>query len=749
MSPSKIIWTKVDEAPALASYALLPVVQAFTAGCGIEVETRDISLAGRIIANFPENLTEEQRISDHLAELGALARTPEANIIKLPNISASIPQLQSAVKELQGKGYDIPDFPEEPKTDEERALRQRFAVCLGSAVNPVLREGNADRRPAAAVKRFAQKHPHKMMKPWPESGSKARVAHMERGDFYGSETSTTMAEATDVAIEFVADDGTTTVLKPKISLQAGEVIDTAVMHVAELREFYAEQIEAARRDGVLLSLHLKATMMKVSDPIMFGHCVSVYYREALEKHAAVLDEIGANVNNGLADVLEKLDKLPAAKKAEIEADIAAVYESRPALAMVDSRKGITNLHVPNNVIVDASMPNVIRDGGKMWNANDELQDCIAMVPDRCYATMYAEILEDAKRHGQFDPATMGNVANVGLMAQKAEEYGSHDKTFEAPGSGTIRVVDASKATVLEQQVEPGDIFRMCQAKDAAIRNWVQLAVNRARATGSPAVFWLDEGRAHDAQIIAKVKRSLPEHDTTGLDIRILRPVEAMRFTIERVRRGEDTISVTGNVLRDYLTDLFPILELGTSARMLSIVPLMEGGGLFETGAGGSAPKHVQQFLKEGHLRWDSLGEYCALVPSLELVAEKTGNPRATVLADTLDQAVAMYLENGRLPSRKVHEIDNRGGTFYLALYWAQALAAQDKDQELAARFAPVAETLAGNEAAIAAELLAAQGRPVDLGGYYVPDDALAEKEMRPSAAFNAVIDGLLDAGPLD
>ncbi|HSO23751.1 MAG TPA: NADP-dependent isocitrate dehydrogenase [Chondromyces sp.] len=749
MSTSKIIWTKVDEAPALASYALLPVVQAFTAGCGIEVETRDISLAGRIIANFPENLTEEQKISDHLAELGALARTPEANIIKLPNISASIPQLQSAVKELQGKGYDIPDFPEEPKTDEERALRQRFAVCLGSAVNPVLREGNADRRPAAAVKRFAQKHPHKMMKPWPESGSKARVAHMERGDFYGSETSTTLAEATDVAIEFVADDGTTTVLKPKISLQAGEVIDTAVMHVAELRKFYAEQIEAARRDGVLLSLHLKATMMKVSDPIMFGHCVSVYYREALDKHAAVLDEIGANVNNGLADVLEKLDKLPAAQKAEIEADIAAVYESRPALAMVDSRKGITNLHVPNNVIVDASMPNVIRDGGRMWNADDELQDCIAMVPDRCYATMYAEILEDAKRNGQFDPATMGNVANVGLMAQKAEEYGSHDKTFEAPASGTVRVVDASKATVLEQKVEPGDIFRMCQAKDAAIRNWVQLAVNRARATGSPAVFWLDEQRAHDAQIIAKVQRYLPEHDTSGLDIRILRPVEAMKFTLERVRRGEDTISVTGNVLRDYLTDLFPILELGTSARMLSIVPLMEGGGLFETGAGGSAPKHVQQFLKEGHLRWDSLGEYCALVPSLELVAEKTGNPRATVLADTLDQAVAMYLENGRLPSRKVHEIDNRGGTFYLALYWAQALAAQDKDPALAARFAPVAEALAANEATIAAELLAAQGRPVDLGGYYVPDDVLAEKEMRPSAAFNGVIDGLLDAGPLD
>jgi isocitrate dehydrogenase len=742
MSTSKIIWTKVDEAPALASYALLPVVQAFTAGCGIAVETRDISLAGRIIANLPENLTAEQKISDHLAELGALARTPEANIIKLPNISASIPQLQSAVKELQGKGYDIPDFPEEPKTDEERALRQRFAVCLGSAVNPVLREGNADRRPAAAVKRFAQKHPHKMMKPWPESGSKARVAHMEHGDFYGSETSTTMAAATDVAIEFVADDGTTTVLKPKISLQAGEVIDTAVMHVAELREFYAEQIEAARRDGVLLSLHLKATMMKVSDPIMFGHCVAVYYREALDKHAAVLDEIGANVNNGLADVLEKLDKLPAAKKAEIEADIAAVYESRPALAMVDSRKGITNLHVPNNVIVDASMPNVIRDGGRMWNADDELQDCIAMVPDRCYATMYSEILEDAKRNGQFNPATMGNVANVGLMAKKAEEYGSHDKTFTAPGKGTFRVVDADGATLLEQKVEPGDIFRMCQAKDEPIRNWVQLAVNRARATGSPAVFWLDAARAHDAQIIAKVRTYLAEHDTKGLVIKILKPVEAMRFTLQRVRRGEDTISVTGNVLRDYLTDLFPILELGTSARMLSIVPLLKGGGLFETGAGGSAPKHVQQFLKEGHLRWDSLGEYCALVPSLELVVERTGNAKAAVLAKTLDRAVAAYLENERLPSRKVHEIDNRGSSFYLALYWAQALAAQTDDPDLAARFTPVAVKLADAEAAIAAELLAAQGEPADIGGYYLPDDAKAEAAMRPSATFNAIIDAL-------
>jgi isocitrate dehydrogenase len=592
------------------------------------------------------------------------------------------------------------------------------------------------------VKRFAQKNPHRMMKPWPESGSKARVAHMKGKDFFENERSTTVEKPTDVRIEFVGGDGATTVLKERVSLQAGEVVDATVMNVAALRAFYSEQIEAARKDDVLLSLHLKATMMKVSDPIMFGHCVSVYYEKALEKHAEALTEIGANVNNGLADVLEKLDRLPAEKKAEIEADIAAVYESRPALAMVDSRKGITNLHVPNNVIVDASMPNVIRDGGKMWNANDELQDCIAMVPDRCYASMYAEILEDAKKNGQFDPATMGSVANVGLMAQKAEEYGSHDKTFEAPATGTIRVVDASGTALLERPVEPGDIFRMCQVKDAPIRNWVKLAVTRARATGSPAVFWLNEERAHDAEIIKKVNAYLPDHDTTGLAIRILKPVDAMRFSLERIRRGEDTIAVTGNVLRDYLTDLFPILELGTSARMLSIVPLMNGGGLFETGAGGSAPKHVQQFVKEGHLRWDSLGEYCALVPSLELVAESSGNGKAKVLAETLDEAVATYLENGRLPSRKVNEIDNRGSTFYLALYWAQALAAQDEDAELKARFVPVARALEGNEAKISEELLAAQGSPVDLGGYYMPDEALAEAAMRPSPTFNAIIDGM-------
>ncbi len=742
MTHSKIIWTKIDEAPALATYSLLPIVQAFTRGTGIDIETSDISLTGRIIANFPDNLTQDQKIPDHLAELGALTQSPDANIVKLPNISASIPQLQSAIEELQNKGYDIPDYPEEPKNDAEKALQKRFAACLGSAVNPVLREGNADRRAAASVKKFAQKHPHKMMKPWPESGSKARVAHMDDKDFFANEASMTLDAATEVKIEFVAGDGTTTVLKQGLSLQNGEVIDSTAMNVGALREFYAQQIEAAKTDGVLLSLHLKATMMKISDPIMFGHCVSVYYKDALDRHSEALQEIGANVNNGLADVLQKLDRLPAGKRTEIEKDIAAVYETQPDLAMVDSRKGITNLHVPNNVIVDASMPNIVRDGGKMWNNDDQLQDCIAMVPDRCYATMYSEILENAKRNGQFDPSTMGSVANVGLMAQKAEEYGSHDKTFEAPANGEIRIVDAAGNTLLEQTVETGDIFRMCQAKDAPIQDWVKLAVTRARAAGTPAIFWLDDARAHDREIIKKVKQYLPDHDTAGLDIRIMKPVEAMKFSLERIRRGEDTISVTGNVLRDYLTDLFPILELGTSARMLSIVPLMKGGGLFETGAGGSAPKHVQQFVKEGHLRWDSLGEYCALVPSLEMIAANTKNQKAAILAETLDQAIAMYLENGRLPSRKVNEIDNRGGTFYLAMYWAQALAAQDTDPTMKARFAKVAQELEENEAKITAELLSAQGNPVDLGGYFSPDDAKAEKEMRPSATFNAIIDGM-------
>ena len=742
MSSAKIIWTKIDEAPALATCSLLPIVQAYAKGTGVQCETRDISLAGRIIANFPDRLTEGQKIPDELTWLGDLAKTPAANIVKLPNISATIPQLRTAVKELQGQGYNIPDYPEAPEDDYERALQARFAKVLGSAVNPVLREGNSDRRAAASVKKFAQQHPHRMMKDWPAAGSRTRVAHMREKDFFGSETSVTVDSAGDVRIEFVGGDGLVTVLKDTVSLLAGEVIDTAVMNVAALRKFYAETIEEIKREGTLLSLHLKATMMKVSDPVMFGHCVAVYYREALDKQADALREIGANVNHGLAGVLEKLDKLPADKQAEIEGEIAAVYATRPALAMVNSRKGITNLHVPNDVIIDASMPNIVRDGGRMWNHDDELQDTIAMVPDRCYARMYQAIIEDCQQYGQFDPATMGSVSNVGLMAKKAEEYGSHDKTFMAPAAGTIRVVDSAGGTFLEQMVEPRDIFRMCQTKDEAIRDWVKLAVSRARVSGSPAVFWLDENRAHDRAIIDKVKAYLPEHETTGLDIRIMKPVAAMKFSLERVRRGEDTISVTGNVLRDYLTDLFPILELGTSARMLSIVPLLNGGGLFETGAGGSAPKHVQQFLREGHLRWDSLGEYCALVPSIELIAENTNDASAALLAKTLDQAIGTYLENARYPSRKVNEIDNRGSTFYLALYWAQALAAQDQNEALRVRFGDVARKLAENEAVITKELLAAQGKPVDIGGYYHPDDALVEKAMRPSATFNAVIDAM-------
>ena len=633
---TKIIWTKIDEAPALASYCLLPIVKSFSKGTGIEIETKDISLAGRIIANFPDNLTEEQKIPDYLTELGKITQAPDANIIKLPNISASIPQLHEAIKELQNKGYKIPDYPDEPKNDEEKALKERFAKTLGSAVNPVLREGNSDRRAAASVKKFAKKNPHKMMKPWPESGSKTRVAHMNQKDFYGSEKSVTLSKEDTVKIEYVDPKGNATVLKEKLKLLKGEVIDSSVMNVKELRKFYAEQIEEAKKDNILLSLHLKATMMKISDPIMFGHAVSVYYKDALEKHADVLKEIGANVNYGLMDVLEKLKKLPNEKRIEIEADINKVYEYQPELAMVDSRLGKTNLHVPNDVIVDASMPNVVRDGGKMWNRKDELQDCIAMIPDRCYATIYQEIIADAKAKGQFDPSMMGAVSNVGLMAKKAEEYGSHDKTFEAKGNGIIRVVNSAGETLLEQKVETGDIFRVCQAKDEPIKDWVKLAVNRAKASSSPAIFWLDENRAHDREIMIKVNKYLPEHDTTGLEIKILKPVDAMKYTLERVRKGLDTISVTGNVLRDYLTDLFPILELGTSARMLSIVPLLKGGGLFETGAGGSAPKHVQQLLKENHLRWDSLGEYCALVPSLEMIADKTGNAKAALLAETLD-----------------------------------------------------------------------------------------------------------------
>ena len=742
MSSATIIWTKVDEAPALATNSLLPIVQAYAKGIGVEFETRDISLTGRILANFPDALDDNQRVPDELTWLGELAKTPAANIIKLPNISASIPQLQAAIKELQDQGYDVPSYPEEPKNDTDRALQARFAKVLGSAVNPVLREGNSDRRAATSVKMFAQKHPHRMMKDWPASGSKTQVAHMQGHDFYGSETSVTVASACDARIEFVGVDGDVTVLKEKVSLLKDEVVDSAVMRVAALRTFFAQTIDAALSEGALLSLHLKATMMKVSDPVIFGHCVSVFYKEALDKHADALKEVGANVNNGLAGVLEKLNTLPTQQREAIETDIDAVYSTRPALAMVDSRRGITNLHVPNNIIIDASMPNVVRDGGRMWTKDDELQDTIAMVPDRCYATMYQAIIEDCQAHGQFDPATMGSVANVGLMAQKAEEYGSHDKTFMASAAGIIRVVDSDGTTLLEQTVETGDIFRMCQTKDEPIRDWVRLAATRATASGTPAVFWLDENRAHDAELIRKVTAYLTEHDTSGLDIQILKPVDAMRFSLERVRRGEHTISVTGNVLRDYLTDLFPILELGTSARMLSIVPLLNGGGLFETGAGGSAPKHVQQFVKEGHLRWDSLGEYCALVPSLELVASKTDNATVALLGETLDQAIGMYLENARYPSRKVNEIDNRGSTFYLALYWAQALARQDQDAALKTRFQVVATQLAENEAVITDELLAAQGTPIDMGGYYRPDPSLAERAMRPSETFNAIIDSL-------
>lgn len=742
MANNKIIWTKIDEAPALATYSLLPIVKSFLKGTGVDIETRDISLAGRIIANFPDNLNDEQKIPDILAQLGELAQQPDANIIKLPNISASIPQLKAAIKELQGKGYDIPNYPDEPKTEDEINLQKRFAKVLGSAVNPVLREGNSDRRPAASVKKFAQKFPHKMMKPWPESGSKARVAHMTEKDFYGTEKSATMKNSDTVKIEFIDNNGNKVALKEELALLEGEVIDSAVMNVKALRKFYAEQIEEAQKDNVLLSLHLKATMMKVSDPIMFGHAVSVYYKDALEKHADVLKEIGANPNYGLADIISKLDKLPADKKEEIEKDINEVYKSRPQLAMVDSRIGKTNLHVPNDIIVDASMPNVVRDGGKMWNNDDELQDCIAMVPDRSYATMYKEILEDAKKHGQFDPSTMGSVENVGLMAKKAEEYGSHDKTFEASDDGKIVVVNSNGETVLEQPVEKGDIFRVCQTKDIAIKDWVGLAVRRAKTSGFPAVFWLDENRGHDKEIINKVNEYLKLHDTTDLDIRIMNPVDAMKFSLERIRKGLTTISVTGNVLRDYLTDLFPILELGTSARMLSIVPLLNGGGLFETGAGGSAPKHVQQLVKENHLRWDSLGEYCALVPSLELIAEKSGNQKAKILANTLDTAIGKYLENGKMPSRKVNEIDNRGSSFYLALYWANALAEQDDAPELKDRFKNIANQLTENESKITEELVAVQGNPVDLGGYFMTDDDKTGKVMRPSETFNKIIDNM-------
>ena len=739
--PSTIIWTQIDEAPALATFSLLPIVQAFTAGSGVTVETRDISLAGRILANFPDFLTPEQRIPDHLAALGELATRPDANIIKLPNISASIPQLKEAIAELQAHGYAVPDYPESPATDAEKAVAARYAKVLGSAVNPVLREGNSDRRAPLSVKAFAKKNPHKLG-PWSRD-SRSHVAHMTDGDFYGSETSVTLPAATSARIEFVAADGAVNVLRKGIALEAGEIFDTAVMRASALRDFYARQIADAKASGLLLSLHLKATMMKVSDPVMFGHAVTVFFQDVFTKHAETFKALGVNPRNGLGDVYAKIATLPEAQRKQIEGDITATYATRPALAMVDSDKGITNLHVPNDVIIDASMPVVIRDSGRMWGPDGKLHDTKALVPDRSYAELYQAVFDDCREHGAYDPRTMGDVPNVGLMAQKAEEYGSHDKTFIATGNGVIRVVDEnSGATLLQQAVEEGDIFRGCQTKDLPIRDWVKLAVRRARATGAPAVFWLDKARAHDRQVIAKVETYLKDHDTTGLDIRILSPVEAMKFSLQRIREGKDTISVTGNVLRDYLTDLFPILEIGTSAKMLSIVPLLAGGGLFETGAGGSAPKHVQQFQEEGYLRWDSLGEFSALGASLEHVALTTGNAKAGVLADTLDQAIGKFLDTNKSPARKVGQIDNRGSHFYLALYWAQALAAQDKDTELTARFTPVAKALADNEATINAELIAAQGKPVDMGGYYQPDVAKTSAAMRPSPTFNAIIDGL-------
>jgi isocitrate dehydrogenase len=740
MTTPKIYWTQVDEAPGLATYSLLPIVQAFTKAAGVVVETKNISLAGRIIANFPENLTPGQRIADELTELGELTLKPEANIIKLPNVSASTPQLKAAIKELQTLGFKVPDYPEDPKTDTEKDIKARYGKVLGSAVNPVLREGNSDRRAAASVKQFARKHPHKMGA-W-SADSKTHVAYMNNGDFYGSEKSVTVAEAGSFKIEFVAADGKTTVLKDKTPLKAGEIVDACVLSRNALRAFYEEQIQEAKKQGVLLSLHLKATMMKVSDPIMFGHAVTVYFKDVFEKHAATIKQLGVNVNNGFGDLIAKIATLPEAKRAEIEADIQAVYKTRPELAMVNSDKGITNLHVPSDVIVDASMPAMIRDSGKMWGTDGKLHDTKAMIPDRCYARIYQVVIDDCKKHGAFDPKTMGSVPNVGLMAQQAEEYGSHNKTFEAPGKGKVRAVDAAGNTLLEQDVEQGDIFRMCQAKDAPVQDWVKLAVSRARLSNTPAVFWLDKNRAHDAQIIRKVERYLKDHDTSGLDIRVMTPEDAIQFSLDRIRAGKDTISVTGNVLRDYLTDLFPILELGTSAKMLSIVPLMAGGGLFETGAGGSAPKHVQQFQQEGYLRWDSLGEFLALGVSLEHLAQTFKNPKAQVLADTLDQANGRILDNNKSPARKVGEIDNRGSHFYLALYWAEALAAQTKDKDIQTRFAPLAKALKDNEAKINVELIAAQGKPVDMGGYYLPDFGKTSRAMRPSATFNAALDAI-------
>ena len=738
---SQIIYTKIDEAPALASHSLLPILRAFTKGSGIELEAWDISLTGRIIANFPDNLTEEQKLPDYLSMSSVLCDDPSANIIKLPNISASIPQLKGALKELQEKGYDIPDYPDEPVTDEQHKLFERFSRVLGSAVNPVLREGNSDRRSATAVKEHGKRNPHRMMRDWPEV-SKSRVAHMTSGDFYGSEQAVTISAAGSAVIEFVDLNGRGTVLKSDIPLTAGEIIDCAVMDIRELRAFYAEEMDKAKADGVLLSLHLKSTMMRVSDPIIFGHCVSIFYEDVFKKHAAEMDEIAVNPDNGVAELYTKIRDLTDEKREEIEADIQEVYRVRPELMMVDSNRGITNLHVPSDVIIDATMPVMVRDGGKTWGPDNELHDTVAMIPDRSYATLYQAIIEDCQEHGAFDPATIGSVANVGLMAQRAEEYGSHDKTFQSPGNGTIRVVDASGTTLMEQRAQEGDIFRMCQTKDEPIQDWVKLGVNRARLTGTPAIFWLDPNRAHDAELIKKVEQYLPTHDTAGLEIRTMSTIDAMAFTMGRSRAGQDTISVTGNVLRDYLTDLFPILELGTSAKMLSVVPLLKGGGMFETGAGGSAPRHVQQFLQEGHLRWDSLGEFCALVASFEHLGQVFDNDKAKLLAATLDQAIGQHLEHNRAPSRRVNELDTRGSHFYLALYWAEALAKQTQDPELQARFAGVAKQLGDNEDKIVQELNDAQGHPVDIGGYYLPNDDMTAKCMRPSATLNAIVDAL-------
>jgi len=736
---SKIIYTFTDEAPALATYSLLPIIEAFTASADIAVETRDISLAARILASFPEQLGDK-KVSDDLAELGELATTPEANIIKLPNISASVPQLKAAIKELQAKGYNVPNYPDEVVTDADKAARAGYDKVKGSAVNPVLREGNSDRRAPLSVKNYARKHPHKMGA-W-AADSKSHVAHMDNGDFYGSEKSSLIETAGAVKIELIGKDGSTTVLKDKTSVLAGEIIDCAVMSKKALRAFVAKEIEDAKKLGVLFSVHLKATMMKVSDPIMFGEFVAEYYQDALNKHAEVLKEIGFNLHNGIGDLYARIKDLPAEQQAQIEADVKAVYATRPALAMVNSDKGITNLHVPSDVIVDASMPAMIRDSGKMWNNDGVLQDTKAVIPDRCYATIYQAVIEDCKKHGAFDPTTMGSVPNVGLMAQKAEEYGSHNKTFQIETDGVVRVTDDKGQVLMEQNVEAGDIWRMCQTKDAPIQDWVKLAVNRSRLSNTPAIFWLDPQRAHDAVMIKKVEKYLKDHDTTGLDISIKSPVDAMKVSLERIRAGKDTISVTGNVLRDYLTDLFPIMELGTSAKMLSIVPLMNGGGLFETGAGGSAPKHVQQLNEENFLRWDSLGEFLALAASLEHLGNVYNNPKALVLATALDKATGQFLDNNKSPSRKVGGIDNRGSHFYLAMYWAQALAAQTEDTALQAKFTELAKTLTDNETTIVNELNAVQGKPLDIGGYYFATPELASKAMRPSATLNNAINAL-------